>query len=84
MFSELDYRRLCWHSRRGMLELDLLLMPFVQHHFKALDLEYQLLYKQLLESEDQDLFSWLMLRVDPPDRGLGKIVPLILEKVTRS
>ena len=64
-----------------MLELDLLLVPFVQHHFKSLSGADQLLYEQLLDNEDQDLFSWLMRRVDPPDEGLGRIIPLILEKV---
>ena len=36
MISEVDYKRLVWHSRRGMLELDVLLGPFTEHHPKSL------------------------------------------------
>ena len=59
MFSELDYRRLCWHSRRGMLELDLLLVPFVQHHFKSLNGADQLLYEPLLVAALK--YRWLVV-----------------------
>ena len=36
MVSELEYKRIAWHSRRGMLELDLILVPFVEEHLRGL------------------------------------------------
>ena len=78
MLSEIDYKRLCWHSRRGMLELDLLLVPFVEEHFKDLSAENQLHYKELLDSEDQDLFSWLLGREIPEDEQMCRIVDIVL------
>ena len=45
--------RLMWASRRGMLELDLMLQPFVEQHYDQLDQTDQLLFQELLELEDQ-------------------------------
>lgn len=76
--------KIYWHSRRGMLELDLLLMPFAKEVFEDLSDEEQLLYIQLLEQEDQDLYSWLMERTEPDDPGLKAIISRILAHNARS
>ena len=57
-----ELRKLCWRSRRGMLELDLLLPPFTRNAYPGLPPEEQARYRQLLACEDQDLFAWLMRR----------------------
>ena len=41
MADETELKRLYWHSRRGMLELDVLLVPFVQEVYPGLDAEDQ-------------------------------------------
>ena len=76
---ELNQQKIYWHSRRGMLELDLLLMPFAKDVFASLSPQYQMLYSELLEQEDQDLFSWLMERTEPDPPHLKPIIALILE-----
>ena len=76
--SAADYNRLCWHSRRGMLELDLVLGPFVREHYPSLPDLDKAHYRLLLECEDQDLFSWFMGRVTPEDEALVDIVDKIL------
>ena len=50
--KDLNKHRMFWHSRRGMLELDLLLVPFVQDVFDDLNVEDQILYRDLLLLED--------------------------------
>lgn len=70
--------RLFWHSRRGMRELDLLLVPFVQEAFPNLAPKDQLLYEAFLKMEDQDLYNILMRRVEITDPELERIVDLIL------
>lgn len=75
----MDYNRLCWGSRRGMLELDLILMPFVENVYPTLEKEEQVLYQRLLECEDQDMFSWFLHRQEPEDQGIARIVTLIRE-----
>lgn len=75
----MDYNRLCWGSRRGMLELDLILMPFVENVYPTLVKEEQALYQRLLECEDQDMFGWFLHRQEPQDEGIARIVAVIRE-----
>lgn len=77
MLSEIEYKKLAWHSRRGMRELDLLLLPFVEGFLRDLSAEDQALYRLLLEEEDQDLYNWLVLRDPAPNEALTKIVGVI-------
>ncbi|WP_016914355.1 succinate dehydrogenase assembly factor 2 [Vreelandella stevensii] len=72
-------KRLYWHSRRGMWELDLLLIPFLEARFESLTHEQQQTYQRLIEEEDQDLFVWLMHREWPEDPELRQMVQMIVE-----
>ena len=73
----MEYNRLRWASRRGMLELDLILMPFVEHAYPLLDPATQESYARLLECEDQDLFAWFLHRQEPDDETLRPIVDTV-------
>ncbi len=79
--NEIELKRLYWHCRRGMLELDVLLMPFMQEVYPSLNQEDQQCFKKLLNCEDQDLFSWFMQRVEPEDLDLKRMVQMILARV---
>ena len=58
--EDLNKQKMFWHSRRGMLELDLLLVPFVQEVFDDLTVDDKVLYQDLLHHEDQDIYTLLM------------------------
>jgi len=78
MISDTEQRRMLWAARRGMLELDLLLEPFVRECYTALTApERQALYRLLL-SEDQALHAWLLQRAPPADPELAHIVGRVL------
>jgi antitoxin CptB len=62
-----------------MLELDLILLPFIDNVYPTLSQEDQLSYQQLLTSEDQDMYAWFMRRTDPEDASLQRIVDLVRE-----
>ncbi|MFC6671675.1 succinate dehydrogenase assembly factor 2 [Marinobacterium aestuariivivens] len=81
MYSDEDIRRLKWQSRRGMLELDVLLVPFVDEAFRQLPLDDQDRFVKLLACEDQDLFAWFMQRAVPEDPDLARMVKIILDRV---
>jgi len=81
MYSDEDIRRLTWQSRRGMLELDVLFVPFMEQAFKHLSEEDKDIFVRLLECEDQDLFVWLMRRAKSEDAQLQYMVELILKRV---
>ena len=75
-----EFNRLWWHSRRGMLELDVLLIPFVEEAYRGLDAEDQARYQKLLSCEDTDMFEWFMQRCRPEDPDLQRMVDLILSR----
>lgn len=81
MADATELNRLYWHSRRGMLELDVLLVPFVREVYSGLDAADQERYRKLLECEDQDMFGWFMQRGEPDDPDLKRIVRMILDRV---
>lgn len=84
MENDIEYKRLIWHSRRGMLELDLLMLPFAREVYPSLPEDDQARYRQLIECEDNDLFAWFMQRSRPEDPDLARIVDLILQRVQPS
>lgn len=75
----MEYNRLKWASRRGMLELDLILMPFLENVYRSLNEQEQSWYEELLTCEDQDMFGWLMQHKEPPSPNLKKIVAIVLD-----
>lgn len=66
--------RLIWRSRRGLLELDLLLPPFIRSEGPHFTAEQCAHYGRLLDCEDQDIWAWLQGSSDPPDHQLAAIV----------
>ncbi|KPQ28844.1 MAG: hypothetical protein HLUCCX14_09085 [Marinobacter excellens HL-55] len=79
--DETQFRRLWWHSRRGMLELDVLLLPFLEDAYRDLAPDDQARYQKLLSCEDSDMFEWFMQRSRPEDPDLQRMVDLILNRV---
>ena len=79
MAKDDNLNKLFWHSRRGMLELDLVLMPFLEKHYQNLSDQNKEYYELLLSCEDQDLFAWFLSRQKPEDARLRQIVDVILE-----
>jgi antitoxin CptB len=77
MIDKEDINRMRWAARRGMLELDLMLEPFVSARYAQLDETDRHRFQQLMLCEDQDLFAWLMLRGAPDDEELTGIVSQI-------
>lgn len=73
-----DANRVRWHSRRGMLELDVLLLPYAEEAYDSSSAEDQALYRRLLECEDPDLFGWFMEHKVPEDAELARMVEMVL------
>ncbi|MYM62597.1 succinate dehydrogenase assembly factor 2 [Pseudomaricurvus sp. HS19] len=73
----MDRNRLFWGSRRGMLELDLVLLPFLENVYETLEQEDKERYWALLECEDQDMFAWFLRRENPDDPELLRIVEIV-------
>ncbi len=70
--------RIKWACRRGMLELDVILMPFFEACFDTLSVEEKGDFITLLEADDPDLFAWLMGYVRCQDPTLSRMVDKIV------
>ena len=68
-----------WAARRGMLELDLVLGPFVEGCYLSLNAADKQIFERLMLCEDQDLFTWFLRRQRPDDEELQSLVEQILE-----
>ena len=64
-----------------MLELDLLLLPFLEEVYRSLNSADQQAYEKLLEAEDPDLLEWFSHRGIPDDPDLARLVKMILDRV---
>ena len=73
-------RQLRWRSKRGLLELELMLAPFVDSDLGTLSPEELESYGRLLEHDDLDLYDWLRGHQPVADPSLESIV----ERIKRS
>ena len=71
------FNRCYWRSRRGLLELDLLLPPFVQGCFETLTQSQREALNALLDCEDPDLWAWFQQRSAPDDPEIAELIDLI-------
>ena len=72
-----DFNRMRWASRRGLLELDLLLGPFVESCYRELDDTARGDYQRLMTHEDQDILNWILAREPLSDASLEAITTAI-------
>lgn len=81
VFEQKRLSRLKWACRRGMLELDVLFMPFVDEAFEDLSFEDKELFERLLTCDDPDLFAWFMGHQKCEEPDLARMVDIILHRV---
>lgn len=75
-----NFQRVRWHSRRGLLELDLFLVPFAEKHFLNLSDEDQDRYVKMLGCEDQELLIWMLEGGKPADPDIAYMIDYILQR----
>ena len=74
--------RLHWKCRRGMLELDLVLLSFLDEHYENLSEDEKRVFERLLDEQDPVLQSWFMRQVIPEDKELAAMVECIRRAVS--
>ncbi|RLT94458.1 succinate dehydrogenase assembly factor 2 [Ketobacter sp.] len=79
--AEEHIRRLRWHCRRGIKEVEVLLVPFFEERYTQLNPQDQQRFELLLEQHDVDMFEWFTHRSKPEDPDLAHIVSLVLSRV---
>ncbi len=76
--AEQESKRIRWRCRRGLLELDCVLLPFYERHFNTLDHESRQAFIHLLDQPDNDILAWLQKRQAPPEKDLKLIIAKIM------
>ncbi|GHF84471.1 FAD assembly factor SdhE [Thalassotalea marina] len=81
MSAPVNKARLKWACRRGMLELDVIFMPFVDKAYDDLEEEQKRTFERLLTCQDPELFAWFMGHEECDDPQLKEMVQLILKRI---
>ncbi|MCG9025595.1 succinate dehydrogenase assembly factor 2 [Laribacter hongkongensis] len=70
-------QRIRWHSRRGLLEMDLVLTRFLDQHFDTLGDEEMDAYVRLLELIDTEFLEIVNGKRDVDDPALQPLVDML-------
>lgn len=72
-----ELNRLRWQCRRGMRELDILLLQFLDAGYAELDRQAAQAFNRLLDCPDALLLEWLLGRQLPSDKEVADVVQRI-------
>lgn len=75
--SDAALARTRWRCRRGLLELDLLLQRFVDHHYADLSETERMAFDRLLAFPDAELLALLQGGGEPDNAELAGIVATV-------
>jgi len=75
-----EMSRLRWRCRRGMRELDTLLLAYVESHYSAASRTEQSAFCQLLTMPDPDILALLTGRLIADDEPLQHVLERLLER----
>lgn len=75
--SELHPGKIRWKCRRGMLELDMILLRFLDKKYKQLSPRQQQQFSDLLNEPDPVLYNWLLGYSSPEDKQQADMVELL-------
>jgi antitoxin CptB len=81
MPQPINRKKLEWQCRRGMLELDVILLPFLSQYFEQLDESMQTGFVELLDFPDPDIYTWVMGFGDCEHQHLHSIIRSIRLKM---
>ncbi|MFL2702055.1 MAG: hypothetical protein EVA52_00595 [Gammaproteobacteria bacterium] len=71
-------KKILWQCRRGLWELDAILVPFVEANFDDLNVINQDLFRELVSFEDVEMFDLLVNKKEPKDARMKPLVDIIL------
>lgn len=80
MPPETDIRRLRWHCRRGMKELDIVLCWYLDECFPSAPENEQATFIELLALEDPVIWQWLVGAAPLPEGALGHVVRRLIDR----
>lgn len=77
MSEDNELKRLRWRCRRGMRELDQLMLRYLDQRYPIAPTNERNVFLQLLDCEDDKLWAWFMGREQPEDAKLDELIQTI-------
>ena len=71
------FRKLRWKCRRGMQELDVLMLRYLEQRYATASEADRGVFLRLLDTEDDKLWHWFMGHETAPDAELDALVQRI-------
>lgn len=72
-----QYNKLHWRCRRGMKELDLLTLGYLERYYRHAPAEEQQAFADLLELQDPQLMGYILGRETPADAATTRVVSMM-------
>lgn len=66
--------KLRWHCRRGMRELDILFLHYLEQHYQNASEDEQLAFEALIDTSDPIITDYIFNRQNPPSTSINKVV----------
>jgi len=76
-------KALVWQCRRGIKEIEVIMIPFLEEFFVKEDESIRNAFIALLDEADLDIFEWFMHREKPESEQMELIVNVILERLEK-
>ena len=70
--------RLRWQCRRGMRELDELLLRYLENHYVDADAREKAAFRAVLDLADPELNAYLLQRQTPASESIASVIQRIL------
>ncbi len=74
MIDPADAGRLRWRCRRGMRELDVVLVRYLERDWPTADAAERIAFRALLEWQDPEVNALLLGRREPDDEALARVL----------
>lgn len=74
--------KLNWRCRRGMKELDLLTLGYLERHYPSASAEDWQAFAELLEVQDPLLMSYVVGRQTPADSAMARVISVMRTLLT--
>ncbi len=76
-----EFSRLKWQCRRGMRELDELLLGYLDDCYTAADEAEKAAFREVLTLADPELNAYLLQRQVPSSKPVARVIERILRRV---
>ena len=75
-----EVSRLRWQCRRGMRELDELLIRYLESRYPIADDDEKAAFRTILELPDPELNAYLLQQQTPSSKSIAGVIELILSQ----